>query len=252
MMVRLQDKVALVTGGGAGIGRATVELFAREGAKVVIAEWNEDAGRAALDAVHAAGGEALFVPTDVSDEDAMKALVDKTLQAYGKIDILHNNAGGSTTNDGPIHTVSNDEFWLKMHVDVFGTWLGCRLVIPHMMEAGGGSIINMTSVNAIIGVKNRNAYAVAKGAVSSLTRALAVQYGQYGIKVNAIAPGRTLSERVLARQGNRGPEDLKDDSHLLGVIEPEEIARSVLYLATDDSSKTTGHTLVVDSGLTIQ
>jgi len=250
--MRLEGKVALITGGGAGIGRATVELFAREGAKLVIAELNEATGQAALEAAQSAGAEAVFVPTDVSSEESMQALVDKAIATYGKIDILHNNAGGSTSNDGPIHKVSNDEFWLKMKVDVFGTWLGCRLVIPHMIEAGGGSIINMTSVNAIIGVKNRNAYAVAKGAVSSLTRALAVQYGQYGIKVNAIAPGRTLSERVLARQGNRGPEDLKDTSHLLGVIEPEELARSVLYLATDDSSKTTGHILVVDSGLTVQ
>lgn len=250
--MRLKGKVALVTGGGAGIGRATVEMFAKEGAQVVIAEWNEETGSAALVAAKAVGGDAIFVPTDVSSESAMQNLVDTAIATYGKIDILHNNVGGSTNNDGPIHKVSNDEFWLKMKVDVFGTWLGCQKVIPHMINAGGGSIINMTSVNAIIGAKNRNAYAVAKGAVSSLTRALAVQYGEFGIKVNAIAPGRTLSERVMARQGNRRPEDLKDDTHLLGLIEPEEIARSVLYLATDDSSKMTGHTLVVDSGLTIQ
>jgi NAD(P)-dependent dehydrogenase (short-subunit alcohol dehydrogenase family) len=248
----MKGKVAVVTGGGAGIGRASVELLAREGAQVVIAEYNEETGRAALQEVVSAGGQAIFVPTDVSNEEQMRALVDAAIRTYGKIDVLHNNVGGSTLNDGPITKVSNEEFWLKMRVDVFGTWLGCRLAIPHMIANGGGSIINMTSVNAIIGVKGRNAYAAAKGAVSSLTRALAVEYAEYGIRVNCIAPGRTLTERVIARQGNRKPTDLKDTSHLLGLIEPAEVARTVLYLATEDSSKTTGQTLVVDSGLTIQ
>ena len=248
----MKGKVAIVTGGGAGIGRASVELLAREGAQVVIAEYNEESGHAAQQAVVAAGGQAIFIPTDVSSEEQMQALVDAAIRVYGKIDVLHNNVGGSTLNDGPITKVSNDEFWLKMRVDVFGTWLGCRLAIPHMIANGGGSIINMTSVNAIIGVKGRNAYATAKGAVTSLTRALAVEYGEYGIRVNCIAPGRTLTERVMARQGNRKPTDLKDTSHLLGLIEPAEVARTVLYLATEDSSKTTGQMLVVDSGLTIQ
>lgn len=250
--MRLKDKVALVTGGGGGIGRASVELLAREGAQVVIAEFNEETGQAARQAVLDAGGEAIFVQTDVSNEEQMKALVDTAIRTYGRIDILHNNVGGSTLNDGPITRVSNDEFWLKMRVDVFGTWLGCQLVIPHMIENGGGAIINMTSVNAIIGVKGRNAYATAKGAITSLTRALAVEYAEHGIRVNCIAPGRTLTERVMARQGNRKATDLKDTSHLLGLIEPAEVARTVLYLASEDSSKTTGQMLVVDSGLTIQ
>lgn len=249
--MRLAGKVAIITGGGGGIGRATVELFAAEGARVVIAEFNEDTGRAALDTVTRAGGQAIFVPTDVSNEDQMRALVDTTIKAYGKIDILHNNVGGSTTNDGPITAVSNDEFWLKMRVDVFGTWLGCQLAIPHMIANGGGSIVNMTSVNAIIGVKGRNAYATAKGAITSLTRALAVQYAAQAIRVNCIAPGRTLTERIMGRQGNRKPTDLQDDSHLLGLIDPIDVARTVLHLASDKSRRTTGQMLVVDSGLTI-
>jgi Dehydrogenases with different specificities (related to short-chain alcohol dehydrogenases) len=249
--MRLKDKVAIVTGGGGGIGRATAELFAREGAKVVIAEMNRETGQKTLEAALACGGEAIFVPTDVSSEDQMEALMKAAADAFGRIDILHNNVGGSTTNDGPITTVSNDEFWLKMRVDVFGTWLGCRYAIPYMSTVGGGSIINMTSVNAIIGVKGRNAYAAAKGAIVSLTRALAVQYAEEGIRVNCVAPGRTLTERVLARQGNRKATDLKDDSHLLGLIDPEDIAQTVLHLASDESRRTTGQMLVVDSGLTI-
>jgi NAD(P)-dependent dehydrogenase (short-subunit alcohol dehydrogenase family) len=249
--MRLRDKVAIVTGGGGGIGRATVELFAAEGARVVIAEFDERTGGAACDAVRTAGGEAIFVPTDVSNEDQVRAMIDAAMERYGRIDILNNNVGGSTTNDGPIVTVSNDEFWLKMRVDVFGTWLGCRHAIPHMIATGGGSIINMTSVNAIIGVKGRNAYAAAKGAITSLTRALAVQYADEGIRVNCIAPGRTLTERILSRQGNRKPTDLKDDSHLLGLIEPIDVARTVLHLASHESRRTTGQMLVVDSGLTI-
>lgn len=250
--MRMQGKVAIVTGGGGGIGRASVEVLAEEGARIVVAEFNRETGQAAADAVTAAGGEAIFVATDVSEEDQVKTLMDTAIAAYGKIDVLLNNVGGSTLNDGRITEVSNDEFWLKMRVDLFGTWLGCQLALPHMMKAQSGSIINMTSVNAIIGVKGRNAYACAKGAIVSLTRALAVEYGEYGIRANCIAPGRTLSERVLARQGNRKPTDIKDTSHLLGVIEPREIAKTVLYLASEDSSKTTGQMLVVDSGLTIQ
>jgi NAD(P)-dependent dehydrogenase (short-subunit alcohol dehydrogenase family) len=249
--MRLEGKVAIVTGGGGGIGRATAQLFAAEGARVVIAELQEESGRGTLEAVTGAGGKAIFVPTDISSEEQIQALIDTAIRTYGKIDVLHNNVGGSTTNDGPITTVSNDEFWLKMRVDVFGTWLGCRYAIPQMIENGGGSIINMTSVNAIIGVKGRNAYATAKGAITSLTRALAVQYADQAIRVNCIAPGRTLTERILSRQGNRKATDLKDDSHLLGLIEPVDVAQTVLHLASDESRRTTGQMLVVDSGLTI-
>jgi NAD(P)-dependent dehydrogenase (short-subunit alcohol dehydrogenase family) len=136
--MRMKGKVAIVTGGGSGIGRASVELLAREGAQVVIGEFNEATGRAAKEAVLAAGGQAIFVPVDVSSDEQMRVLIETTIRTYGKIDVMHNNVGGSTQNDGPITKVSNDEFWLKMRVDVFGTWLGCRYAIPHMIENGGG------------------------------------------------------------------------------------------------------------------
>lgn len=250
--MRLEDKVAIVTGGGSGIGAATVELFAREGARVVFGDLNEEAGNATLKRVLAAGGDAVFIPTDVSNEQQMERLVGGAVERFGYIDIIHNNAGGSTLNDGPITSISNDEFWLKMRVDVFGTWLGCRLAIPHMIQRGGGSIINMTSIHGIIGRKDRNAYSAAKGAVISLTRALAVQYGENNIRVNCIAPGRTLTERVLSREKERQATETGGNGHLLGLIDPIDVAQTALHLASNESRRTTGQVVVVDSGLTVQ
>ena len=248
--MRLRNKTAIVTGGGAGIGRATVELFAREGAQVVIAEFNEESGRAALEAVKAAGGEAIYVQTDVSKEDQMQALIDAAIRTYGKIDVLHNNVGGSRVTDGKITEISNEEFWFKINVDLFGTWLGCRLAIPHMIKNGGGSIINMTSIHGLVGVKGRNAYATAKGGIISLTRTLAVEFAEHMVRVNAVAPGGTLTERVLARSsGPVKPSGSRAD-HLLGLSEPIDIAYAVLYLASDESRTTTGQIMAADSGYT--
>jgi len=235
--MRLVGKTAIITGAGAGIGKATAELFAREGADVVIAERDAD-------------GSALFVQTDVSDVDDMARMVDTALQRFGKIDILYNNAGGSTLSDGRICDVSNNEFWLKMQVDLFGTWLGCKLVIPHMMAAGKGAIVNATSINAIVGL-NRSAYTAAKGGIISLTRVMAVQYAEFGIRVNGIAPGGTLTERVQERLAGSGQVSAKPTDHLLGLSDPIDIAYAVLYLASDEARTTTGHIMVVDSGMTI-
>jgi len=246
--MRLKDKVAIITGVGAGIGRAAAELFAREGAKVVIAEIDETAGQAVADAI---GPAAVFVKTDVSDEDSMAAMVRTAIDRFGRIDILYNNAGGSRLTDGAVTTVSNDEFWLKMKVDVFGTWLGCRLVIPHMIAGGGGSVVNSTSIHGLIGVPGRNAYAAAKGAIVSLTRALAVQYAADKVRVNAVAPGGTLTERVKARLEGTARISASPDDHLLGLAEPIDVAQAALYLASDESPRTTGHIMVVDSGLTV-
>lgn len=249
--MRLAGKVAIITGGGAGIGRACVELFAREGAKVVIAERNDEAGREALAAVQKSGGDAIFVQTDVSDETSMQTMVEAAVQAYGGIDILYNNVGGSTPNDGPVTTVSNDEFWLKLRVDLFGTWLGCRLVIPHMIKAGGGSVINASSITALIGTKGKDAYTCAKGAIGALTQSMAVEFAEHKVRVNAVAPAGTLTERVAARVARGEPTSLKAETHLLGFSEPIDVAYAVLYLASDESKTTTGQIIRVDSGVSI-
>lgn len=249
--MRLQGKVAIITGAGAGIGKATAALFAREGASVVIAEHDRASGQAAEAAIHDARGKALFHQTDVSDETSVQAMVAATLDRFGRIDILYNNVGGSTLNDGPVTTVSNDEFWLKMRVDLFGTWLCCRHVLPQMVAGGGGSVINATSITALIGTRNKDAYTCAKGAIIALTRSMAVEYAEHRIRVNAVAPAGTLTERVLARQGQPGRTSVKPTDHLLGLSDPMDVAYAVLYLASDEARTTTGHVLKVDSGVSI-
>jgi NAD(P)-dependent dehydrogenase (short-subunit alcohol dehydrogenase family) len=250
--MRLEGKVALITGAGAGIGRACAELFAEQGARVVIAERDDETGRAAQDVLSQKGYDSLFVKTDVSDPTSVKKVVDEAISKYGQIDILYNNAGGSSMSDGPVTTTPFDEFWNKMKVDLFGTWLGCHYVIPHMIAAGGGSIINATSVLALIGTPGRDAYTAAKGGIIALTRSMAVEFAPHKIRVNAVAPGATTTERVLKRIAQPGSGASKTaGSSPLGLIEPREIANAVLFLGSDESLKMTGQVMVVDSGLTI-
>ena len=249
--MRLEGKIALITGAGAGIGRACAQLFAREGACVAIAEFDSETGEAACQQVISEGGQAIFIKTDVSSPENVEDAVKRTVAAFGGLDILYNNVGGSTPQDGSVLTTPFEEFRKKIDVDLFGTWLGCRYAVPEMIKRGGGSIINASSITALRGTAGRAAYTSAKGAVTALTRSMAVDFAPHQIRVNAVAPGSTLTERILKRRqsGNARPQIAS--RHILGLLDPIDIAYAVLYFASDESRKTTGQVLAVDSGFTM-
>ena len=172
-MARLAGKVALITGAGTGIGRATGVLFAREGARVAIAEIDAVAGE---ETAHLAGHGAIAIRTDVTDEASMEAAVRATAQQFGALHILHNNAGGSTAQDNTVVEAPIEEFWRVIQLDLFGTFLGCRVGIPEIIRSGGGSVINMSSNVALMGIPGRDCYTAAKGGVAAITRSMAVEF----------------------------------------------------------------------------
>jgi NAD(P)-dependent dehydrogenase (short-subunit alcohol dehydrogenase family) len=254
-MARLTGKVAFITGGGGGIGRATAERFAEEGAKVAVADIDTDLGEQAAQSArqrgNTAGGDAFFVRCDVSDRKSVEAAMAETVKRFGKLTILHNNAGGSTPQDGPVTEVSEDEFWRVMKLDVFGTFLCSKIGIPYLIKAGGGAVINMTSTLALIAVPGRDCYTAGKGAIASMTRSMAVEYAPYRIRVNAIAPSVTLSERVKKLMAGSKDIEKLATQHLLGLGLPIHMADTAVFLASDEAAITTGQILVVDSGATI-
>jgi NAD(P)-dependent dehydrogenase (short-subunit alcohol dehydrogenase family) len=248
-MARLTGKIAFITGAGTGIGRATAILFAREGAKVAIAEIDAPAGE---ETAHLAGNEAIAIRTDVTDPDSLQSAIRVTVDKFGRLDVLHNNAGGSTAQDDTAVNAPLDEFWRAIKLDLYGTFLGCRFGIPKLIKAGGGgSVINMTSNVALMGVAGRDCYTAAKGGIAAITRSLAVAYAPQKVRVNAIAPSATMTERVKKLVAGNAALTRLADSHLLGLIEPDDIASMALYLASDESRMVTGQVLPVDSGVTI-
>jgi NAD(P)-dependent dehydrogenase (short-subunit alcohol dehydrogenase family) len=248
-MERLAGKVALVTGAGSGIGRASALRFAQEGARVVLAELRPDAGNAAAHAVREAGGDALFVETDVRSEDSVRACIAAAVARHGKLDVLFNCAGGSVAADVPVTEIDMAVYEQTLALDLRGTFLCCRHGIPELIRAGGGSVINTSSVVALRGSYTMHAYISAKGAILSLTRSLAGTYAKRGVRANAICPGVVLSERVRSRVGPNLDAAALGDGHPFSVGEPVDIANVALFLASDESRMITGATIPADGGL---
>lgn len=257
-MRKLEGKTAIITGATSGIGAATARLFAREGAAVVITGRRRQRGEELCADIRAAGGECIYVYADHTQPKDCAAVVRAALDTYGRIDILFNNAGIVTK--GTAETVSEDDWHQTLAINVTAVWRMSRLVIPHMRK-NGGVIVNNGSDWAVVGAPNALPYAVSKGAVAQMTRSMALDHAHENIRVNAVCPGDTFVERWLEKGyfEHSDPvslEEAKKESAsyipMKRFADPVEIARAVLFLASDDSSFVTGHLLLVDGGNTAQ
>ena len=252
--MRLADKVTIITGAGGGMGRVAASMFAKEGAMVVVAEYGEAAGHETVDLVRAEGGEATFVKVDVSNEADARAMVDHAVATYGRLDGLYNNAGVMPEADHSVTDTAVDVWDQVMAINVRGVFLGCKYAIPAMEAAGGGSIINIASFVALVGCSvPQDAYTASKGAVLSLTRSLAVQFGPKGIRSNAICPGPVetplLMDWLVKDEAAKQLRLARNPTGRFG--KPEEIVSMAVYLASDESRWTNGASLVVDGGITV-
>jgi len=259
-MGRLHGKVAIITGSGSGIARAATRMFALEGAKVIGAELDPRLGEASAQAAREAGGEATFIRTDVTDEASVKATVDATMAKYGRIDVLFNCAGGSLVEDEWTADVDMGLWDKTMALDLKGPFLCARHVVPHMIQGGGGSIVNVSSIVALRGSFVAHIYTAAKGGIMSFTRALAGAYSRNGIRANAICPGIIMTDRVKGRftaskPGQNSTEAQRTtgissmDRYPFGTGQAEDIAYVALFLASDESRMVNGAMIPAEGGM---
>lgn len=244
--MKLAGRVAIITGAASGIGRATANRFAEEGAAVVIADINREGGADCADEITAAGGKAMYIETDVSQEDDLRNMIDSAVRTHGRLDILHNNA--FWTEAGSAQNASNEAWQRTMDVNLSGVWQACKLAIPHLLGSPAGVILNTASVHSIVGFAGHAAYQASKGGVLSLTRALALELAPQ-VRVIAILPGSILtpsSKNVPAGEN----ETFLRQVPLGRVGQPEEIASVAAFLASDEASYITGTGIVVDGGYT--
>jgi len=252
--MRLADKVAIITGAGSGMGRAAAQMFAAEGASVVVADYDEAAGSETADLVAQSGGEASFVRADVSDEADAKAMVDHAVARFGRVDALYNNAGVMPERDHSVIDTDVATWDRVMAINVRGVFLACKYAIPRMVDQGSGSVINISSFVALLGCSvPQDAYTASKGAVLSLTRSLAVQFAPHGVRSNAICPGPIetpmLMEWLLKDDEARQLRLARNPTGRFG--KPEEIVNVAIYLASDESRWTNGAHFVVDGGISV-
>ena len=246
-MARLKDKVATITGGGSGIGRATCLLFAREGAKVVVADYIAEGGNETVRQISAAGGQAVFVQADVSKSADVRNMIGAAVRNYGRVDILFNNAG----IEGPSAKLANlkEEDWDRViAIDLTSVYLGMKYVIPEMIKQGGGVILSTASVAGLVGFQGSGAYAAAKAGVINLTRLAALEYADKNIRVNCICPGVIETPMVERVMGGRPRERVVRSEPIGRLGRPEDIANAALFLASDESSFATGAPFIIDGG----
>ena len=250
----LQNKVGLVTGGGSGIGKAISLAFAREGAKVLVADFNAEFGQQVVDQICSGGGEARLAVADVSSEEQVKAMVETAVNAWGQLDIACNSAALSR-GSGPIHTYTKEVFEATLDMCLTNTWLCMKYEIEQMLVARtGGSIVNISSNASLRGQSFNTAYAAAKGGVNILTRSAASEYGSKGIRINAVSPGviRTPGVEKYFEDQPQMADMLKNASLMKRLGEPEEIAEAVVFLCSDRASFITGQLLSVDGGAAVK
>lgn len=250
--MRLANKVAIITGSASGMGQVAAELFAREGASVVVTDVAVQEGESVARAIREASGQAIFVKANVADEEDVKQLVDAAIAKFGRIDILYNNAGIMPPDDTSVTETSGDTWDRVMDVNLKSAFLCSKYTLPHMVEQKNGSIINVASFVAFLGCTvPQDAYTASKGGMLSLTKSLAVQYGPHGIRCNAICPGPIETPLLRSLWVSKEARDLRLNRVPLGRFgEAKDIAYMALYLASDESSWTTGAWLTVDGGVT--
>ena len=255
MAGQLQDRVALVTGGASGIGRATALAFAREGAKLVIADMDEDGGQQTVHMITENGGEATFVQANVTQATEVEAMIDQTVQTYGRLDCAHNNAGVGSRPRVMLHELPEESWDRVIDINLKGVWLCMKYEITQMLQQGGGAIVNTASIMGLVGSWSRSgAYNASKHGVIGLTKSAALEYAKSGIRVNAVCPGyiRTpLIEQTLSVNPDMEAEIVS--RHPVGRMgEPGEIAESVVWMCSDAASFVTGHAMTVDGGYVAQ
>lgn len=249
----LENKVGIVTGGAMGIGKAICLAFAREGAKVVVADFNQEVGQQTADEINESGGEAIFAFVDVSQEQPVQAMVDTAIKHFGRIDIACNSAAVSK-GGGALHEFNKDDFDYTFAMCSTNTWLCMKALLPVMLEQGSGAIVNISSNASLRGHAYNTPYAAAKASVNILTKSAAAEYGRQGIRINAVAPGviRTPGVEKYFVEQPQMEEGLRKSSVLNRLGEPSEIAEAVVFLCSDRASYITGQLLSVDGGSSVK